>query len=179
MERASHALAVDGGSSSSIPWTIPRSTRGSARSASPPAWCSCSTATTATRLARRPVYGVPLHRLPDRIVPGTPLQVVDVVDVPVWRERALWWPQQRLLLVPESVGSAAYYRAPGERVAAHPMRRLLAPRGLAAFEPEHLLFGPRRRLHAGAAEALRQAVTVAPRTTPAWVAARLRGLRNR
>ncbi len=179
MERASHALAVDGRVYLFDPVDDPAVDARIRALGEPAGVVQLLDRHDRDSQALAAGYGVPLHRLPDQVVPGTPLQVIDVVDLPVWRERAIWWPERRLLLVPESVGSAAYYRAPGERVAAHPMRRLLAPRGLAGFEPEHLLFGHGEGLHAGAAEALSRAVTGAPRTTPAWVAARVRGLRKR
>ncbi|MFM9150557.1 MAG: hypothetical protein ACKORA_08860, partial [Solirubrobacterales bacterium] len=33
---------------------------------------------------------VPLLRLPDSL-PGTPFEVIDVVDGGLWKEKALWW----------------------------------------------------------------------------------------
>src|SRR4051794_40377366 len=53
--------------------------------------------------------GVPYLRIPDA-VPDTPFAVVKVVDVPRWHERALWWTEQRALVVAEAVGTARFYR---------------------------------------------------------------------
>ena len=117
--------------------------------------------------------GIPLLRVPDAAVPGFPFQVVPVVDVPGWHERALWWPEQRLLVVSESLGTAAYYRAPGERLAVHPVRRLLPPRGLAGYDAEWLLVGHGAGVSSGAADAVREAVSRAVARTPAWASARV------
>ena len=38
--------------------------------------------------------GVPHLRVPDA-VPGSPFEVVKVLDVPGWHEVALWWPERR------------------------------------------------------------------------------------
>ncbi len=116
--------------------------------------------------------GVPLVRVPDSPVAGFPFEVVPVADVPGWHERALWWAEQRLLVVSESLGTAPYYRAPGERVAVHPMRRLLPPRGLAAYDADRLLVGHGAGVSAAAAAAVREAVGRAVARTPAWAAAR-------
>src|SRR5688572_32632873 len=41
---------------------------------------------------------VPHLRLPAAI-PGSPFEVLKVIDLPKWRELALWWPAQRALVV--------------------------------------------------------------------------------
>lgn len=64
-----------------------------------------------------------------------------------WQEWALWWPARRILVVPEAVGSAGWYRSRSrEPLAVHPLLRVVAPpRALLALdleaEPELLLLG--------------------------------------
>lgn len=110
-------------------------------------------------LARQ--YGVPLHRLPDA-VPDAPFDLFDVVSVPKWRERGLWWPARRALLVPEAVGTVPYFTCGAAPAGVHPMLRLVPPRG--ALEDyanglEHLLCGHGEPLHGdAAADGLRTAL---------------------
>jgi hypothetical protein len=121
------------------------------------------------RVARE--LGVPHHVLPDVL---RPFEVVPVLRWRRWRENALWLPEQRVLVVPEAVGTAQYYRAPEERLAVSPVLRLLPPRVLLRFEPEHVLVGHGEGVHEGATAALRDAVTKARGRTPAWLWAGLR-----
>ena len=60
--------------------------------------------------------GVPHLKVPDA-VPGSPFEVVRVLDVPGWHEAALWWPEHRVLVVAELIGTNA----------ALPARRRAAP----------------------------------------------------
>src|SRR5215208_5051428 len=48
--------------------------------------------------------GVPHLRLPAAI-PGSPFRVVPVLELPRWREIALWWPERRVLVVAELIGT--------------------------------------------------------------------------
>lgn len=84
--------------------------------------------------------GVPVMRLPSAL-PGTPFEPVPVVDVPRWREVALWWPQQRTLVVPEAVGTVPAFAVGDGPVGVHPFLRLFGVGRLAGFEPELLLVG--------------------------------------
>ncbi len=87
-------------------------------------------------LARR--LGVPHHVL---AVGEAPFEAVPVVMRKRWREIALWWPEQRVLVCADAVGSARYYRAPGERLAVHALLRLTPPRRLDSLRPELVLVG--------------------------------------
>ena len=59
--------------------------------------------------------GVPHLRLP-AAVPARPFGVIRVLDLPGWHERALWWPERRVLVVAEVVGTNGIYRlGPGRR----------------------------------------------------------------
>ena len=69
---------------------------------------------------------VPLVRLPTR-APDTPFEVIPVIDRMGWKEIALWWEEERALVVAEAVGTAPAF-ALGRRVGVHPLLRLLPPR---------------------------------------------------
>ncbi|MDX6411211.1 MAG: hypothetical protein QOE91_727 [Gaiellaceae bacterium] len=114
--------------------------------------------------------GVPHLRLPD-VLP--PFEVVRVVDVRGWHERALWWPERRLLVVAEAVGTNRFYLARGERLAVHPLLRLTPPRKLARFEPAHLLVGHGEGVHDDAAAALHEALRTSRRRVPRWIVSHL------
>jgi hypothetical protein len=123
--------------------------------------------------------GVPLRRLPFAGVPGAPFEARTVLDVPGWREVALWWPAERALVCTEALGTVGYFRGPGEALAVHPALRLYQPRGLrdlaAELTPEHVLVGHGEGVHGEeAASALAGAVRGARRTTPGWLRQQLR-----
>jgi glyoxylase-like metal-dependent hydrolase (beta-lactamase superfamily II) len=91
-----------------------------------------------------------------------------------WHEVALWFPEQRTLVCADAVGTAEYYRGPGEELGVSPLLRLTPPRRLLAVEPEHVLVGHGEGIHEDATGALREAVTLARRRTPSWAWAGLR-----
>jgi len=118
-------------------------------------------------LARR--FGVPHLRLPDAI-PDSPFEVLTVVDLPKWREKALWWPDRGVLVVAEAVGTVAYFRAGAPLAGIHPFLRVLPPGGLRDYEPEHLLVGHGSPLHGfDAAEGLRDAYRRSRRDIPSMI----------
>src|SRR5215207_3252035 len=82
--------------------------------------------------------GVPHLRLPAE-VPGSPFAVIDVLDIPRWHEKALWWPERRVLVVAELIGTNRIYRMGSARAGVHPMLRALPPGALRHYQPEHLL----------------------------------------
>jgi hypothetical protein len=110
--------------------------------------------------------GVPHERLPSAL-PGSPFELTQLVRNPLWNELFLWWPAQRVLVVPEAVGTDQGF-APGPAGAGvHIGLRLRAPRKLAAFSPEHLLVGHGPSLHGpGAARALEEALDRSVRDLP-------------
>jgi hypothetical protein len=114
--------------------------------------------------------GVPLHVTPFGGVEGAPFDVVRVVDVPRWREVALWFPGERILVCADAVGSASYFRTKGERIGVHPLLRPWPPKALARFEPRQLLLGHGRGLAGDeAAQALKAAIHSSRRRIPAWI----------
>lgn len=120
------------------------------------------------RLAGR--YGVPRWRVPFAGVPESPFQVLEVVNVPMWREAALWWSAQRTLVVADALGTTPYFLGPGERLAVHPLLRLLPPRSLARLEPEHVLCGHGAGVHGPETpDVLREALRRSRRGIPSWL----------
>lgn len=113
--------------------------------------------------------GVEHHRLPSAL-PGNPFQFVKVVDVPKWRELALWWPARRALVVSETLGSGRYFAVGSGPVGVHPMLRLVPPGALRRYQPEHLLFGHGPGVHGPqAAIALEQAYASSRRDLPRFL----------
>lgn len=126
-----------------------------------------------TTLARR--YGVPVHQVLAAGAPETPFEVFRSVDLPLWREAALWWPERRTLVVGDALGTASYFLAPGERLGVHPLLRMLPPRSLARFEPEYVLCGHGAGVHpVDAAGALQDALRSSRRRIPKWLVGLIR-----
>jgi hypothetical protein len=121
----------------------------------------------------RPVaerLGVPHHLTPFGGVRDAPFEVVPVVDLPGWRETALWFSTELILVCADAIGSASYYRARGEPVGVHPLLRLWPPKRLARFEPRQLLFGHGEGLAGDeAAQALHKALRTSRRRIPSWL----------
>jgi hypothetical protein len=109
---------------------------------------------------------VPHLQLPATI-PGSPFEVIDVLDIPRWHERALWWPERRVLVVAEVVGTNEVYRLGRGPAGIHPMLRMLPPGALRHYQPEHLLVGHGRGVHGPlAASALEDAYERSRRDAP-------------
>jgi hypothetical protein len=104
--------------------------------------------------------GVALHVTPFTEVPGAPFVVLPLVRRRLWREIALWFPAERILVCGDALGSLDYFRAPGEPFGVHPVMRLFPPRrALGGLEPEHVLFGHGEGVHGSeVAPALREAL---------------------
>lgn len=116
------------------------------------------------------LFGVGLHRVPFDGVPGVPLETLRAFSMPGWREAALWWPERRVLVCADAVGTAEYYRASGERLGVHPLLRLAPPATLAGLEPEHVLVGHGEGIHGPeATSSLAEALATARRRTPRWL----------
>jgi hypothetical protein len=95
-------------------------------------------------------------------------------SLPPWQEAALHRPGETLL-VPEAVGTASFFRADGERLGVHPMLRPIPPRGaLADCSPERVLVGHGAGVFDDAADALRDALSGARRRLPAAYAKMVR-----
>jgi hypothetical protein len=113
--------------------------------------------------ARR--LGVPHHRVPFETV--APFELVPVRRSKRWQEVGLWWPERRVLVCADALGTVPhYFTLGGERLGVHPLLRPTPPRQLARLEPEHVLCGHGEGVHEGATEALRDALANARRRLP-------------
>jgi hypothetical protein len=126
--------------------------------------------------------GVQLHRLPLGRVPGSPFEILRVRDRRRWREAALRWPAERVLVSADALGTARYYLGPGERLAVHPLLRPVPPRPLRDMArylaPGHVLCGHGEGIHGDeAALALSGAVSTARRRILRYLIALSRGRR--
>jgi hypothetical protein len=111
---------------------------------------------------------VPRWRVPAS-VPDSPFDVIPVVMQRWWHEVALWWEQERALVVAEAVGTAPVF-AIGRRVGVHPMLRLTPPtNALSSRQPERLLVGHGEPVESGAASALSEALSAARGDIPRLV----------
>ncbi len=100
---------------------------------------------------------VPLLRVPEQVA-DSPFTVVPVISRPWWREVALWWPDERALVVAEAVGTVPAF-ALNRRAGIHPMLRLRPPKpALTRYSPERLLVGHGAALESGAASAIDDAL---------------------
>lgn len=128
--------------------------------------------------------GVSHHRVPFSGVPGSPFEVLRVADVPGWREAALWWPEEGVLVCTEALGTVAYFTGPGERLGVHPLLRLYQPKGLRRLarelRPVHLLVGHGEGVHGeDAPAAVADAVGGARRGAPRWLLHQIRRRKRR
>ncbi len=110
--------------------------------------------------------GVPLLVAPDD-VPSSPFECIPVLRKKRWAETALWWPEQRTLVVAEAVGTNAFFTGGTEAAGVHLLLRLRPPQSLAQFEPDWLLVGHGEGIHGPAATvALRRALARSRRDLP-------------
>lgn len=113
--------------------------------------------------------GVPLHVVPVSL-PGTPFQFLPVLRGRWWKEVALWWPERRILVCADALGTVPFFRVGDEAAGLHPFLRLRHPRALAGLGVEHLLVGHGEGIHgAAAAAAVDQALRTGRRRFPRWL----------
>jgi hypothetical protein len=120
--------------------------------------------------------GVPVHVTPRG--PSAPLPTLRVMWMPGWREVAAFV-GGRVLVVGDVLGTASYFRAPGERLAVQGFLRLFPPRVLRGLAPEHILCGHGTGIHDRAPEALAEALHTARRRILRWFPASIRAWRSR
>ena len=109
--------------------------------------------------------GVPHHRVPSTLH-DTPFEILPIART-LWKEVALWWPQERVLVAADVLGTVAYFVAKGEPVGVHPFLRMRPPRSLRRVFPEHILSGHGEGVHDDAAHALHEALRTSRRRFPA------------
>jgi hypothetical protein len=124
--------------------------------------------------------GVPLHETPFTDVEGAPFVVLPIVKRRFWREIALWFAEERILVCADALGSLGYFRARGEPFGVHPFLRLFPPKQLATLEPEHVLCGHGAGFHGPETpQALRDALAKPRRRLPQALLNGLREARRR
>lgn len=92
-----------------------------------------------------------------------------VVDssLPRWQEAGFFRRSDRTLIVPEAVGTAAFFRAPGETLGVHPMLRPFPPRRrLSGYDPARVLVGHGEGVSTDANRVLGAALDGARRNIP-------------
>ena len=111
--------------------------------------------------------GVP-HLVVPKLLPGTPFELRPVMRFRWWREVALWWPEPRILLVADALGTIPFFCAGAEPAGVHPFLRPWPPRTLRGIEPEHLLVGHGEGIHHQPL-AFASALRTARRRIPRWL----------
>lgn len=96
----------------------------------------------------------------------TGITIHTVVDNFAWTEVALYDDESGVLTVPEAVGTTEYFLAGRERLGVHPALRLKPPKRLGRFDPERVLVGHGTGVHDEAAAALADALSGARGRTP-------------
>lgn len=108
------------------------------------------------------------HLVNPHEIPGSPFEPLPVLRLPKWKETALWWPEPKVLVVAETIGTNELWAAGPGPAGIHPMLRLLPPGRLRGIEPEHLLVGHGGGVHGGeATTGLEQAYARSRRDLPA------------
>ncbi len=122
--------------------------------------------------------GVPLFEVP-REVPDTPFSFLPVLRNRFWQEVAIWWPERKLLVCADALGTIPYFRAGAEPIGPHPLLRPFPPKALRGLGAEHVLVGHGAGLHGpGTAEAVDEALARARRRIPRWLVGLRRALRD-
>lgn len=188
MQRTSHALATDGGLWLVDPvdavglddWLADLAADTGAGSVAGVAVCYDNHRRDAAAIARR--HGLPVH-LPDWFttlddgdiaapvarfagtLPGTEYRVVPLLRNRFMQEAALW--DGETLVVPESLGTADFFRANGERLGVSMLRRPVPPRDrLGGLSPERVLCSHGEGVTTEAAAALETALADSRRNAP-------------
>jgi hypothetical protein len=113
--------------------------------------------------------GVPLHLVPSSL-PGTPFALLPVASSRFWREVALWWPERRILVCADALGTLPFFHAGAEPIGVHPFLRPFPPRALERLAPLHVLVGHGRGRHGeSVADEVDAAVATARRRIPRWL----------
>jgi hypothetical protein len=120
--------------------------------------------------------GVPHHVVPQGTI--GPFELLPIRTSRTWREVALWWPEQSVLVCGDALGTARYFRSGRERLALHPFLRWFPPRRqLGPIHPTTVLCGHGAGVFGDADEALREALRTARRRIPGQVASAVRAWR--
>lgn len=123
---------------------------------------------------RRSVSGVPVRRFGTTLA-DTRLRVLKLFDNPAWQEAALYDETDGTLVVPESVGTADYFRTGHEQLGVHPMIRLFPPDELRGLTPKRILVGHGPGVFDDAPVALADALNGSRRRYPSLLLETVRG----
>ena len=118
--------------------------------------------------------GAPVRRF-DRALADSGFETIRIRDstVPPWQEVGLF--DGSTLYVPESLGTASYFRGRRERLGVHPMLRFTPPReALGGLDPDRVLVGHGVGVHDNAGAAIADALANARRKAPGLYAKTLR-----
>jgi hypothetical protein len=119
---------------------------------------------------------VPLHAVPESGI--GPFDFLPIRANRWWREVALWWPERRVLVCGDALGTIDSFRARGEPLGVHPLLRLRPPRRqLGSLQPDTILCGHGPGVFEGAAAALQEALSTGRRRIPRQVANAVRAWR--
>jgi hypothetical protein len=189
MERTSHALATDGGlwlvdpveATGLDAWLDDLAADTGVDGVAGVAVCYDNHRRDAAAIARR--HDLPVH-LPEWVtnladgdiaapverfegsLPGTAYRSIPLLRNRFMQEAALW--DGETLLVPESLGTAGFFRANGERLGVSMLRRPVPPRDrLGPLSPERILCSHGEGVTTDAAAALETALGEARRNAPA------------
>jgi hypothetical protein len=171
MTRTSHALATDQGVWLLDPVDWPEAVDRAASLGTPAGVIQLLDRHNRDAAALAQRFGVPRLVVPESL-PGTPFEVIEIRRSKRWQEIALWWPEQRVLVTADALGSNPFFTIGDDRLGVHPFLKLTPPRRLRALEPEHVLVGHGAGVHGpDAAIALHQALSRSRLTALRWVAA--------
>ncbi|TYL39062.1 hypothetical protein CV102_07140 [Natronococcus pandeyae] len=108
----------------------------------------------------------PVVRFGDELA-DTGFKTRTIVNNRFWQEVAIYDPDRRTLLVSESLGTADYFLARGERLGVHPMRRAIPPRdALGDLVPDRVLVGHGAGVMSDAPTALETALSGSRKRAP-------------
>jgi hypothetical protein len=120
--------------------------------------------------------GVRLHLVPQGSL--GPFACIAVKSSRSWNEIAIWWPERRVLVCADALGTTQYFCAGNERLGVHPLLRVRPPRRqLGALQPDVILCGHGEGVFDAAGAALREALSTSRRRIPGQVASAVRAWR--
>lgn len=97
----------------------------------------------------------------------TAFELLPVLEMPGWREYALYDPHGGTVRIPEAVGTAPYFLAPNERLGVNPALRLVPPRSSLGHVAAHrVLVGHGSGIMADGTAALQAALQRSRRNAP-------------
>jgi hypothetical protein len=107
-----------------------------------------------------------------------PFAFITIKNSQSWKEVALWWPDRRVLVCGDALGTARYFRAGNERLGVHPLLRLRPPRRqLGALQPDIVLCGHGEGVLENADAVLREALSTSRRRLPGQAVSAVRAWR--